>query len=849
MGHILICGAAGYTNLGDDAILWGMARELAGLLRGRRLAVVGGPALPDVVAPLGAGAIPYEDREAVARAIEEADLVVLGGGGLLYDVEYEAGLVRLLADPPDRRWLYEMAKLATAARAARKPAMLYGVGAGPLVTDSAQQMARFLVEHVDAVTVRDEASASLLRECGAPRTRVHVAADPAVSVEPGDAETAEAFLAGVGLDTGRPRVAVNVRPWGPATGDEAFVAQMGEVVGELTGRLGSQVALLPFQRMNDDDRALLARILEAAGEPAGAVLIDPQTRPPELAAVIGRFDVMVGMRLHTLVLATAAGTPFVALPYQEKVREFAADVGLGEHAHAAEGIEAGAVVASCEALLGERESAEARAREERDRLRARSAISAKLAATLLGQGVEGKRVVATPRTVPSKPTGRTLRVLMQIRSDFREKPGGDVVQLEELLPPLAEAGVTAELTGEGRPDLDDWDLVHTINLDRPDDPYHHALHARAQGKPVALSPVHNDMSELWEWGDPDYWDLPPPEEGAPRSQRSPAPDEIESRRRALADVMRKLAIDAATVYLPNSHVDADYLAATYGMDLSRTIVVHHGVREMFFEARPEPFVEKYGLADFVLCGAARVERRKNQLSLVAAMRGSGIPLVIVGQPNPEGYRDLCQRYADENTLFIDAMPQEELASAYAAAKVHALPSWFEVPGLVSLEAGAAGCNIVSTDRGSAREYLEEMAWYCDPRSVESVREAVQAAYEAPRSERLREHIQEHFTWRQAAEQTVEGYRLAMSLYEATGDEERRARELVVARQHADFLARLAEDRGYEAKRMREWAEAADAELRKLQEEFGRMTSRRLHRWSAGLARAGWGLLRVLGVKQ
>jgi hypothetical protein len=168
---------------------------------------------------------------------------------------------------------------------------------------------------------------------------------------------------------------------------------------------------------------------------------------------------------------------------------------------------------------------------------------------------------------------------------------------------------------------------------------------------------------------------------------------------------------------------------------------------------------------------------------------------------------------------------------------------------VSLEAGAAGCNIVSTDRGSAREYLEEMAWYCDPRSVESVREAVQAAYEAPRSERLREHIQEHFTWRQAAEQTVEGYRLAMSLYEAMGDEERRARELVVARQHADFLARLAEDRGYEAKRMREWAEAADAELRKLQEEFGRMTSRRLHRWSAGLARAGWGLLRVLGVKQ
>jgi hypothetical protein len=69
------------------------------------------------------------------------------------------------------------------------------------------------------------------------------------------------------------------------------------------------------------------------------------------------------------------------------------------------------------------------------------------------------------------------------------------------------------------------------------------------------------------------------------------------------------------------------------------------------------------------------------------------------------------------------------------------------------------------------------------------------------------------------------------------------------RQHADLLARAAADREYEARQMREWGETVEGELKKLQEEFRQVTSRRLHRWSAAAARAGWGILRALGVKR
>ncbi len=404
-----------------------------------------------------------------------------------------------------------------------------------------------------------------------------------------------------------------------------------------------------------------------------------------------------------------------------------------------------------------------------------------------------------------------------------------------------------EVSGADAVDLSGYDLVHAFNLGRPEEPHHHCLEAAEQGRPVALSTVYWDFSEFWEWGDPDYWRLPPPEEGLPRPRPAPPPDAIEARRRARLDQQRRAAIECAAVYLPNGRGEADLLHDTYGMDPSRTVVVTNAVDEIFFEARPEPFVEKYGVRDFVLC-AARVEKRKNQLALVAALRGAGIPLVIAGQPNPESYLDLCRRYADENITFLGSLPREELASAYAAAKVHALPGWFETPGLSTLEAAAAGCAIVSTDRGTAREYFGDLAWYCDPRSIESIREAVLAAYQAGPPKELKEHVRETCTWERAAESTLEGYRLALALSQKESAEERREAALRALRGQADYLAKLAADRGYEARRMREWAEAADAELRRLQAEFGRLTSRRLHRWSSAAARAGWSILRALGVK-
>lgn len=110
-----------------------------------------------------------------------------------------------------------------------------------------------------------------------------------------------------------------------------------------------------------------------------------------------------------------------------------------------------------------------------------------------------------------------------------------------------------------------------------------------------------------------------------------------------------------------------------------------------------------------------------------------------------------------NMFYLESLPEPLLRSAYAAARVHALPSFFETTGLVTLEAALSGCNVVVNEQRHTREYFQDHAWYCNPYDVNSIRSAVQAAYQTPWNSRLRRRILDNFTWEHTAAATVEAY--------------------------------------------------------------------------------------------
>ena len=420
-----------------------------------------------------------------------------------------------------------------------------------------------------------------------------------------------------------------------------------------------------------------------------------------------------------------------------------------------------------------------------------------------------------------------MRILFQMRPDFEENVGDDTVQAARTAEKLRELGVDADVSGSLAPDLSSYDLVHLFDAELPEPTFRHTLRARAGGHPMVLTPFF-------------WW---PPLGGESLEEV----DRENLRQRYSA--MRRMAFGLADALLTPSRVELEVISSHFST-LPRTIeIVPVGVDEKSATGDGERFCGRHGLPlrGFVLC-VGRREERKNQLRLIEACAPLGVPLVLIGDEGEDGLgysaacRDLAERLGVD-VRFLSYLSSEEVVDAYAAARVHALPSIWETVGLASLEAALGGCNVVSTRNCGVGEYLGELAWYCDPEPVESIHDAVAAAFAAPLDDRLRDHITERFTWRQAAEKTRATYEVVVSERSTEPEEENWRAELTPEQyiEHLESLIQLQletialRDGHYahareQAERASEYAQSLEAERARLEGELaGRRSERKLSR--------------------
>ncbi|MGB9828059.1 MAG: glycosyltransferase family 4 protein [Thermosphaera sp.] len=224
-----------------------------------------------------------------------------------------------------------------------------------------------------------------------------------------------------------------------------------------------------------------------------------------------------------------------------------------------------------------------------------------------------------------------------------------------------------------------------------------------------------------------------------------------------------LMIYTADVIVTTSVMEKELLGREFGISPNKIEVVYNGVDERFYYATPDLFVKKYGLKDFVLEVAA-IHPKKNQLALITAlMNKKDIPIVFIGPVINKYYYQKCLKLAEKrgNVYFLGQIPHEDplLASAYAAARVAVLPSWFDAPGLVALEAALAGTRVVITNRGPMREYFNDLVFYINPNDLNDIEEKVlYAYYSSVDTTILREHVRRNFTWDNVLEPLLKIYR-------------------------------------------------------------------------------------------
>lgn len=327
-----------------------------------------------------------------------------------------------------------------------------------------------------------------------------------------------------------------------------------------------------------------------------------------------------------------------------------------------------------------------------------------------------------------------MKVLFQTRSDYIQNPAGDSVQMIMTAQELNKLGVEVHFSAAPNLDLSAYDLVHIFNITQINECYLFFLNAQRQRRMIVISPI--------------YW---PPDAYFKREGASSNTLAVWKHMQP----MRAHLVKECTLLLPNSQVEMDILVQDFPNAASYK-VVPNGFPDSFIGANAQPFRARFPEIpqEFVIC-VARISPRKNQHWLAKISRELGLPLVLIGPINDQKYFRSVMSFS--NVHYIGTVQGELLASAYTAAKVHALPSWFETPGLSSLEAGACGSVVISTDQGSPKEYFQNMALYVHPLDDSSLRTALEQSLSFS-SLPLMQHIHNHYPWTEVAKITLAAYR-------------------------------------------------------------------------------------------
>ena len=306
--HIGISGSYGGLNLGDEAILHSIVAQIRSRIPAEITVFTRNA--EDTISRHNIDrvvAVRKLARPEVRPEIENLDILLVGGGGILYDADAKTYL-----------------REAVIATENNIPVMIYAVGVGPLKEPPIQEFVRNYLSTVDIITVRDRRSQQVLEEIGIQRD-ITVTADPALLLTAEPVTTAD--LKREGISGNKRLIAMSVREAGVAAPDiheEHYHALLANAADFMIERFDADVIFIPMEPTEFDlqnSHAVISKMLR----PQRASILKGNYSSGQLLSIISRCEFTVGMRLHFLIFSAIEGIPFVALPYSTKVGGFLDD--------------------------------------------------------------------------------------------------------------------------------------------------------------------------------------------------------------------------------------------------------------------------------------------------------------------------------------------------------------------------------------------------------------------------------------------------------------------------------------------------------------------------------------------
>ncbi len=250
-------------------------------------------------------------------------VIFFGGGSIIKELYASVGR------NPYSTLLMILATVTFAKQIARKKVVMSNIGVGPLMTPRGEMLARWILNQVDFLSVRDEKSHRTALKLGLSPLKVNLVPDAVFANLP------EVFVPNPKPlpQSDKIRIALNLNydiekpeAWEP------FQANLAESLKQIHAETPIEIHALPMQSKfkANDDLSILKDFSKRISE-IPFILHDPQTAQ-EAAEIIASVDLVLAERLHTLVISSILGKPFYGLVYDVKVQELVDYLGMETYA-------------------------------------------------------------------------------------------------------------------------------------------------------------------------------------------------------------------------------------------------------------------------------------------------------------------------------------------------------------------------------------------------------------------------------------------------------------------------------------------------------------------------------------
>ena len=297
---VVICGAYGRDNAGDEAILDTIVKQMRDIDTDMPLWVLTRKPRP-TAARYRIGAVHTFRYLQYCRVLNKTELYLNGGGSLIQDVTSSRSLA------------YYLSSIAAASRHGNK-VLMYGCGIGPVRKNANRVRAGKVIDRcADCITLREACSLEELRSMGVSRPEMKVTADPAMLLGSAEKADVEDFLLEQGVPLEKGIALFALRPWKHGADKQAQFVQAAEYLRENCDLYPVFLAMEPKTDLP---------VCRDAAEKLGTMALAAPEDSELLVGLMGYAKIVIAMRLHALIFSSGVGTPIVGVSYDPKVRAF-----------------------------------------------------------------------------------------------------------------------------------------------------------------------------------------------------------------------------------------------------------------------------------------------------------------------------------------------------------------------------------------------------------------------------------------------------------------------------------------------------------------------------------------------